>query len=382
MKRAHSPDNRPLLGQIIKIEEVPPLTSMPNEVNSPRIIQREPTQVRGFGNGIAGHSQAVLNPSLNQLESTNVRLISLPISHTINQPRLTQQMFPAAIAAISNDDLETAMQIVGTKSIEELAYLTDINGNTLLAYAAEHGRAKPIKVLLNKVLDPQQLMQKKNNSGFTPLMIAATFGHTKAITTILQGVSNPQQLAEQIDDAKIFDAKGATALHYAVLNGHETVVTAILRNVPNPQKLAEQKNKHEYPALHDAVENGLAAVVTALFSNVSNPQQLAEQQDGDDDTTLMAAMRSSQNKLIIANILESVVDAEKLIFQENDDEVNSFIYALNRDYMEAALLLFDKAKDKAALLLKKKNPDQPAGIERMEPDILKKFLEKYNGLNQ
>jgi ankyrin repeat protein len=160
------------------------------------------------------------------------------------------------------------------------------------------------------------------------------------------------------------------------------VVTAILRNVPNPQKLAEQKNKHEYPALHDAVENGLAAVVTALFSNVSNPQQLAEQQDGDDDTTLMAAMRSSQNKLIIANILESVVDAEKLIFQENDDEVNSFIYALNRDYMEAALLLFDKAKDKAALLLKKKNPDQPAGIERMEPDILKKFLEKYNGLNQ
>lgn len=49
--------------------------------------------------------------------------------------------------------------------------------------------------------------------------------------------------------------------------------------------------------------------------------------------------------------------------------------------MEAALLLFDKAKDKTALLLKKNNPNQRAGIEMMEPDILKKFLEKYNNLN-
>ena len=159
------------------------------------------------------------------------------------------------------------------------------------------------------------------------------------------------------------------------------MVTAILRNVPNPQKLAEQKNKYEYPALHDAVENGLVAVVTALFSNVSNPQQLAEQQDGDGDTTLMATMRSSQNKLIIAKILEYVVDAEKLIFQENDDEVNSFIYALNREYMEAALLLFDKAKDKASLLLKKNSPNQPAAIQMMKPEIQDVFLKKYNEPN-
>jgi hypothetical protein len=127
MKRTRSPDNRPLLGQIIKIEEVPPLISIPNEVNSPRIIQREPTQVSGFGNGIVGHSQPAPNPSVNQFVSTNVRLSSLPISptkNTINRPRLTDQMLPAAIEAISNDDLETAMQIVGVKSIEELVYLT------------------------------------------------------------------------------------------------------------------------------------------------------------------------------------------------------------------------------------------------------------------
>jgi ankyrin repeat protein len=440
MKRAHSPDNRPLLGQAIKIEEVPVLTSIPNEVNSPRIIQREPTQVRGFanemvgysqpvqnpsvsqllftnlrvnsparfeqaplqnnipntgnpalmlgiepaqesgfGNGIVGQSQPAPNPTVNQLLFTNPRANSLPISptiNTINQPRLTQQMLPAAIAAISSDDLETAMQIVGVKNIEELAYSTDGKGNTLLAYAAEHGRAKPIRVLLSKVLDPQQLMQKKNNAGFTPIMIAADFGHTNVITAILKGVSNPQQLAEQIG------AKGYSALHLAVEHGHETAVTAILRNVPNLQKLAEQKNHFDYSPLKRAVLCGRETVVTAILSNVDNPQQLAEQQSLNDNTLLMYAVTLDASTLIITKILEHVADAEKLIFQERDDGWNSFTYALKKGNMGAALLLFDKAKDKTALLLKKNNPDQRAGIEMMAPDILKKFLEKYNNLNQ
>ena len=412
MKRAHSPDNRPLLGQIIKIEEVPPLTSMPNEVNSPRIIQREPTQVRGFGNGIAGHSQAVLNPSLNQLESTNVRLISLPISHTINQPRLTQQMFPAAIAAISNDDLETAMQIVGAKSIEELAYLTDINGNTLLAYAAEHGRAKPIKVLLSKVLDPQQIMQKRNNAGFTALMIAASFGQAKAITAMLEGVGNPQQLAEQIDAkshsalhlaaqnghaaaitailndksyaqqlAEQQDKNGGTALVVAAVNGDENVITAILKSVSNPQQLAEKQDKVGRTALMYAAYNGYVEVTASIFSGVSNPQQLAEKQDKSGQTALFSAIHSYVGTLIITKIFESVDDAEKLIFQIDKKGLNSFTFSLINGNMEAALLLFDKAKDKASLLLKKNSPNQPAAIQMMKPEIQDVFLKKYNEPN-
>ncbi len=471
MKRTNNSDNRSLLGQIIKIEKTPPQICTPNTVNPPHVYQRVPTQVNEFGNGIVGQSQLAPNPplnqltstnpsfvsttrsgqapllnsipnadnppfmpkreptqvirlgagnvgqsqlapnpSVNQLESTNIGLIS-PTINTINQLRLTLQMFPAAIEAISNDDLETAMQIVGAKSVEELAYSTDIHGYTLLAYAAEHGRAKPIRVLLSKVLDPQQLMQKKNNGGFTPIMIAAAFGHANVITAMLKGVDNPQQLAEQINDingatalhyaavcshaaaitailndksyaqqlAEKIDARGDSALHLAAENGHETVVTAILRNVPNPQKLAEQKNKHDYPPLLLAVLKGHETVVTAILSNVDNPQQLAEQSI-DNRTVLMYVVISEENTLI-TKILESVVDAEKLIFQESDDGWNSFTYALKKGNMEAALLLFDKAKDKTALLLKKNNPNQRAGIEMMEPDILKKFLEKYNNLN-
>jgi ankyrin repeat protein len=323
-------------------------------------------------------------------------------------------MLPAAIEAISNDDLETAMQIVGVKSIEELVYLTEGRGNTLLSYAAQLGRAKPIKVLLSKVLDPQKLMLKKNNNGYTALIIAASLGYAKAITAMLKGVDNPQQLAEQIDDingatalhyaavyghagaitamlkgvgnpqqlAEQIDAKGATALHHAAKNGHEAVATAILSNVSNRQQLAEQQTIFGSLALSAAASRGHIGVITSIFSLVSNPQQLAEQQSINGSTAIMYAVNSSESTLIITKILESVVDTEKLIFQVHNEGLNSFTHALKKGNMDAAELLFDKAKDKTALLLKKNNPDQPAGIEMMEQDILKKFLEKYNNLNQ
>ena len=123
-------------------------------------------------------------------------------------------------------------------------------------------------------------------------------------------------------------------------------------------------------------------MVTSIFSRVSNPQQLAEQQSKNGHTALMCAVNSNASTLIITKILESVVDTEKLIFQVNNQGLNSFTHALKKGNMEAAELLFDKAKDKTALLLKKNSPDQLAAIEIMKPDILEKFLKKYNNFNQ
>ena len=435
MKRTNNSDNRSLLGQIIKIEKTPPQICTPNTVNPPHVYQRVPTQVNEFGNGIVGQSQLAPNPplnqltstnpsfvsttrsgqapllnsipnadnppfmpkreptqvirlgtgnvgqsqlapnpSVNQLESTNIGLIS-PTINTIDQPRLTLQMFPAAIAAISSNNLETAMKIVGVKSIEELAYSIDVNGTTLLAYAAEYGRAKPIRILLNKVLDPQQLMQKRNNKNCTPLILAAIFGHAKAITTILQGVSNPQQLAEQ------WDATGVTALINAAINGHAGVITSIFSGVSNPQQLAEQQDNGGSTALMYAAYNGYVEVTASIFSGVSNPQQLAEKQDKSGQTALFSAIHSYVGTLIITKIFESVDDAEKLIFQIDNKGLNSFTYSLRQGNMEAALLLFDKAKDKASLLLKKNSPNQPAAIQMMKPEIQDVFLKKYNEPN-
>ena len=478
MKRTNNSDNRSLLGQIIKIEEAPALTNIPNAVNPPHVYQRVPPQVNEFGNeivgqsqlapnppvnqltstnpslvsatrsgqapllnsipnggnspfmpkraraqvnvfgngnGNGGHSQPALNPSVNQLLFTNPRANSLPISptiNTINQLRLTPQMFPAAIAAISSNDLEAAMQIVGVKSIEELAYSTDIHGYTLLAYAAEHGRAKPIKVLLSKVLDPQQLMQKRNNADFTALMIAASFGQAKAITAMLECVGNPQQLAEQVDAkshsalhlaaqnghaaaitailndksyaqqlAEQQDKNGGTALVVAAVNGDENVITAILKSVSNPQQLAEKQDKVGRTALMYAAFKGHVTVIASIFNGVSNPQQLVEQRDENGQTVLIFAMFSSASTLIITKILESVVDAEKLIFFMDIQGLNSFTFSLRQGNMEAALLLFDWTKDKASLLLKINSPNQPAAIKMMKPEIQDVFLKKYNEPN-
>ena len=80
----------------------------------------------------------------------------------------------------------------------------------------------------------------------------------------------------------------------------------------------------------------------------------------------------------ITKIFEYIDDAEALIFQEDFHGNNAFICALNSEHTEAALLIFDKAKDKASLMFKQNSPDQKAAIQRMKPEILDLFIKKYN----
>ena len=114
---------------------------------------------------------------------------------------------------------------------------------------------------------------------------------------------------------------------------------------------------------------------------MSNPQQLAEKQDKSGQTALFSAIHSYVSTLVITKILESVDDAEKMIFQIDNKGLNSFTYALRQGNVEAALLLFDKANDKASLLLKTNSPNQLAAIKMMKPEIQDIFLKKYNEPN-
>jgi ankyrin repeat protein len=135
---------------------------------------------------------------------------------------------------------------------------------------------------------------------------------------------------------------------------------------------------HGITALIYAAREGHAEPVTALLSGVSNPQQLVEQRDENGQTALIFAMFSSASTLIITKILESVVDAEKLIFYMDKHGLHSFTYSLRQGNIEVALLLFDKAKDKTALLLKTNSPNQPAAIQMMKLEIQDLFVKKYN----
>ncbi len=325
--------------------------------------------------GIIYNSQSALNPPANQFTSTNIRLTT-PSSDAISRPQFTSQIFPTVIAALIKNELENAMQISGARTIEELAYLTDEQGNTLLAHAAEHDHPKPIEILLSNVLKPQRLAQIKNNAGQSALLLAAKNGHANAITALLKGVTNRQQLAGQTD------VQGNSALHYAASYGHPVAITAMLSDGINKQLLAEQQNNFGYSALMLAADKGHVEVITSMFSAVNNRQQLAEQINNFGQTVLMNALLSDASALVITKILESIEDPEKLIFHVNNEGLNSFTYALKRGHIDAAIVLFDKAKDKNALLYKKNNPDQEAAIKMMKPEIQELFAKKYNGLNQ
>ncbi len=412
-------------------------SSTPSAANSPRMYQRQALQVSGLSTGIVGNSQSVPNPTMNQvvpenrssirptilsvgvirhspsvlnhpmsqmvstnrnsvrptilnveiicnsqsvlnspidqLVSTNVRIVSLS-NDVESRPQLTPEIFQTAIQEIIKNNLDSAIQIIGVTTLEELAYSTDVKGNTLLAHAAEFGYTKPIKILLSKVLDPQQLTKIKNNAGQTAILLAAQNGHANAITALLRGVINRQRLVEQID------AQGNSALHYAASYGHTPAITAILSDGINKQLLAEHQNNFGYSALMLAADKGYVEVIVSIFSAVNNRQQLAEQINNFGQTVLMNGLLSGTSTLAITKILESIEDPEKLIFHVNNEGLNSFTYALMRENIDAALVIFDKAKDKNALLYKKNNPDQEAAIKMMKPEIQSIFLKKFISL--
>jgi ankyrin repeat protein len=434
MKRAHSNVSQSTNLPSSEFMQMPIRTSTPSTVNSPHIYQRQALQVSGLSTGIIGNSQSVLTPTVNpvvpvnrssirptilsvgvirhspsllnrpmsqmlftnrnsvrptilnveiicnsqsglnspidQLVSTNVRIISLS-RDAVSRPQLTPEIFQTAIQEIIKNNLESAMQIIGVTTIEELAYSTDVKGNTLLAHAAEYGDAKPIKILLSKILDPQQLTQIKNNAGKTAILLAAQNGHAKAITALLKGVSNRQRLVEQID------AQGNSALHYAASYGHAPAITAILSDGINKQLIAERQNNFGYSALMLAADKGYVEVIASIFSAVNNRQPLAEQINNFGQTVLMNGLLSGASALVITEILESIEDPEKLIFHVNNEGLNLFTYALMRGNIDAAIVIFDKAKDKTTLLFKKNDPNEEAAIQIMSPEIKDIFIKKF-----
>jgi ankyrin repeat protein len=435
MKRTHSNASQSTNLPSSEFMQTPIRSSTPSTVNPPRMYQRQGLQVSGLSNGIVGNSQSVLTSTMNQVVSTNrssirptilsvgvirhspsvlnhpmsqmvstnrnsvrptilnveiicnsqsalnspidqlvsanVRIVSLSRG-AVSRPQLTSEIFQTAIQEIIKNNLDSAMQIIGVTTLEELAYSTDVKGNTLLVHAAEHGYAKPIKILLSKVLDPQQLTQIKNNAGQTAILLAAQNGHANAITALLKGVSNRQRLVEQID------AQGNSALHYAASYGHVPAITAILSDGINKQLLAERQNNFGYSALMLAADKGYVEVIVSIFSAVNNRQQLAEQINNFGQTVLMNGLLSGASTLVITKILESIEDPEKLIFHVNNEGLNSFTYALVRENIDAALVLFDKAKDKTALLFKKNGPNKEAAIQMMKPEIQDLFVKKYS----
>jgi len=312
--------------------------------------------------------------AINIKEFSELKISGYSSSQSIQSPttkaELTKEIFSQIYLAQSKSDLENCMRIVGVSSLQELCEMK-LEGNTVLMKAAQTGNTKLTCLLLQSVPDPQKLalMLSDDDNKCTALMFAAV-GRAKVVTALLSGVPNPQQLAVKINNS-------TTALIYAALHENVEGIIAMLASVPYPQQLAEKIDNNGTTALKVATFFSYVRVITALLSGVPNPQQLAQQIDKNGSTALMLA---ASNGLVgvITKIFECIDNIEALIFQVDIDGMNAFMRALGKRKTEAALVIFDKAKDKTSLMFKQTGPNQKAAIQMMTPDILEVFVKKIN----
>ena len=343
-----------------------------NQSQPPRLTQ-------AFVSQNTAHGLAGVFASKDEQETINIKefsalKISSYSSSQSNQPpstkiQLTKEIFSQICLAQSKSDLENCMRMVGVSSLQELCEMRPVETYTVLMAVAQTGNAELTSLLLQSVDDPQKLALMRSDNGLTALMLAAT-GRAKVVTALLSGVPHPQQLAEKINNS-------TTALIYAALHENVEGIIAMLASVPNPQKLAEKIDNNGTTALKVATFFSNVRVITALLNGVPNPQQLAEQNDKNGSTALMLA---ASNGLVgvITKIFECIDNTEALIFQVDIDGMNAFMRALGKRKTEAALMIFDKAIDKASLMFKQNSPDQLAAIQMMSPDILEMFVKKFN----
>ena len=349
------------------------LSNIANQSQPPRLTQALVSQNTAHGLAdVFGNKDE--QEDINIKEFSELKISGYSSSQSIQspttKPELTEEIFSQICLAQSKSDLENCMRIVGVSSLQELCEMTH-DGNTVLMKAALTGNAKLTCLLLKSVADPQKLALM-SVYGLTALMYAADSGHVEVITAMLANVPNPQQVAEN-------KSLAWTAMANAMCSKNAEAITALLSGVPNPQQLAEQGygvSKHNN-ALTGAVKLGNVDCVAAVLAGVPNPKALVLNSNKYAESALMvAALEGRVGE--ITKIFEYIDDAEALIFQEDFFGRNAFFFALNSEHTEAALLLFDKAKDKAALLLDKNGPDKKAAIQMMKPEILDLFIKKYN----
>jgi ankyrin repeat protein len=350
------------------------LSNIANQSKPPRLTQALVSQNTAHGLvDVFGNKDE--QEDINIKEFSELKISGYSSSQSIQspsaKPKLTKEIFSQICSAQSKSDLENCMRIVGVSSLQELCEMRLVETYTVLMAVAQNGNAKLTSLSLQLVADPQKLALMSCDLGLTALMRAANEGHVEVINAILANVPNPQQVAEN-------KPRDNTAMCVAIYFEEAGAITALLSGVPNPQQLAEQVCSNDENALMLAVRFGNVDCVAAVLAGVPNPKALALKITGFIHTSALMIAAIYGHVGVIIKIFEYIDDTEALIFQENFNGNNAFIFALKFRQTEAALVIFDKAKDKASLMFKQNSPDQKAAIQRMKPEILDLFIKKYN----
>jgi ankyrin repeat protein len=125
-------------------------------------------------------------------------------------------------------------------------------GPSILYRAAEQGRAKLIKTLIDIGANPNA---PESGPGFTPLMIAAAEGHESCVSLLLDAGANPNAT----------NKKGRTALMFASSNDHLEIVRALLKHKADPDVIPDDETG--WTALMAAAQKGHSKTMKILLDS-------------------------------------------------------------------------------------------------------------------
>ena len=313
----------------------------------------------------------------------------------------------ALIVAIKNIKSISAL----LRGVPDAYHLIAISNTAALSYSVLYGDILACKAMLQSVpslSDQMCLIEKTNYCGDTLLTLAAKLGKTEMIQLIRESIGTESPWIELL---LIKNYAGKTALNIAIENSNLVMIKVILINITKEQefnlmpyiarclhtkekeqRLIENAQQDEKVALKNAVVKGSAElvkilldsefdlkrrqnlvvkhtenenslwwhaiihmqsdVVKILLASVYEPTQrqaLLQTTDGNGKAALHIAVNKN-NIEMARNLLQGAVDAQTIILQEDNIGMNAFMLAAKKDHTTMALIIFDKTRDKYALL--------------------------------
>lgn len=182
---------------------------------------------------------------------------------------------------------------------------TDAQGNTLLHWAALHGREDVITLLI----EHGALITQKNNRGETALDFAAQKGHYEIVTNLLNKHPELVTVWQAHPEEKL--------LHYAVQGGDSALVLSLLQAFTTELKIyvcSQYDAKLNTPLHVAAIKGGENGVIHSLLGAWKDPQarlRALEECNGNGWTPLHLAAHYGHTE-IVAALLENYIKKEDL----------------------------------------------------------------------
>ena len=320
---------------------------------------------------VDSHGQTALIVAIKNSKSISALLRGVPDAYLLIA---VSNAAALSYAVLYGDILACKAMLQSVPSLSDQMCLiekTNYCGDTLLTLAAKLGKTEMIQLIRESIGTESpwtELLLIKNHAGKTALDIALENNNLEMIKVILINITKEQECnlmpyianCHQIKQEEqrlieITQQNEKVAMKNAVVKGSADLVKILLDSefdLKRRQKLVIKHTENENSIWWHAIIHMQSEVVKILLASVYEPTQrqaLLQTTDGNGKAALHIAVNKN-NIEMVRNILQGAVDAEAIIFQEDNLGMNAFMLAAKKDHTTLALIIFDKTRDKYGLL--------------------------------